>query len=731
MRFLNADAALQACRDQMPDAIAVDYMMPGLNGLDFVRQFRQLPQADAVPIIMITATMERQIKREALDLGVADFLTKPIDPFETRARLKNALALRRSYLEQRDRGRWLAEEVRKATDAVREHERGQQLALRISDAASRSNSVNKAFEYALGELCSYMGWQEGAAAFIENGSLQAPSVFYGNGAVGANMANPAAVLDGVALAREAFRSGTAQWAHGPVWRCAFPVALATDVVAVLQFASAAPVVIDESHRNIIAQAGMQLSRVMERARNEAQLVYNATHDSLTSLPNRVLFADRLQQAIAVAQRDPTVGFAVLIIDLDRFKVVNDSLGHLAGDDLLVKVAARLRHGLRGSDTVSSCTASGEGDTTLARVGGDEFTILLRGMSGPADAMRVADRIQRALQAPFTIAGQQVYTAASIGIALSSTGYDSSEAVLRDADLALYRAKALGKNRSEVFNLAMHEAAMARLTLEAELRRALQCGEFQLLYQPIVLLASRRIVGAEALVRWRRNSGELMSPGRFLQVAEETGLIVPLGEWIMREACQTLCVWNGALQDRPNLNISVNVSPRQFHHPGFVDQVARVLQETGVEPRRVQLEITESTTMGDGQQSEALPSELKALGVQLSVDDFGTGFSSLSYLHRFPLNVLKIDRSFVSGVVESAESRGIISSIIDLARNLGLEVVAEGAEDLAQVAELRRLGCDLVQGFFFYRPLDSSAVRQLLLEGGTHEALRCERTEPVA
>ncbi len=744
--FTDPVEALHACGQRMPDAVVVDYMMPGLNGHEFVSRFRALPGAEAVPVVMITAEIERQVRRTALDLGVSDFLTKPIDPYETRARLRTIVALRRSYLALQDRGRWLAEEVSKATQTILERERGLKLGWVIADAANRAGSISDIFHFALAEIGGFAGWEVGTVFFVDGQSFRPGPLWHSKTVeIAETFRFIADIVPSMAsLAGQVAAGRGARWADdltgapgcpqqaaaaecGLKASCAFPVLLGAEVAAVLQFFTTGTLGLDESRLGLLAQVAMQLGRVIERARAEQLLVFNASHDSLTNLPNRLHFTDRLEQAIAAYRRDPSMGFAVLFIDLDRFKIVNDSLGHLAGDDLLVQVAARMRLCTRRSDALVYGEAEhlGEGGL-LARLGGDEFTVLLEQIEDPSDALRVANRLQEELQRPFSVAGQEVYTGGSIGITLSSTEYETSAAVLRDADLAMYRAKALGKGRSEIFDQAMHEAAMARLTLEADLRRALRNREFILNYQPIVDLATRGIVGFEALVRWQVPSGEMVPPAGFIQVAEETGLIVFLGAWVLREACRQLREWDAKFASQKLLTMSVNVSPREFNEQGFIDQVARILRETGVDPTRVRLEITENATMGDAEHAVEVLSRLRALGVQLSVDDFGIGYSSLSYLHRFPLNVLKVDRSFVTDILDRPESRDVISSIVGLARSMGLAVVAEGAEHEGQIEVLKGLGCDFGQGFVFDRPLDATAAITLLRTRGETEPLDCSR-----
>jgi len=456
--------------------------------------------------------------------------------------------------------------------------------------------------------------------------------------------------------------------------------------------------------------------ITDRRIAEERLAHNALHDSLTNLPNRSLFADRLQRAFARARRHPQLKTAVLFIDVDSFKFVNDSLGHPAGDTLLVQIGSRLQSCLREDDTISriniGTTGPVEDADRLARVGGDEFTVLLEDIKSPSDAIRVAERIQQKLGPPFMVEDHQIVITASIGIALSTASYSDAEEILRDSEIAMYRAKRAGKGKCEVSDAAMHSAARKRLQLESDMRRGLVSGEFETFYQPLVCARTGRVAGFEALTRWRRN-GSFVLPAEFINVADETGMILHMNHLLMREAFGQLKRWQEQFKQIHGLTMSVNISPKQFNHPDLVEEIDRIIRETGIRPECLDLEITESIAMADSAQTEGLFKAFKRLGVSLSIDDFGTGYSSLSRLRAFPVDCLKIDRSFITTIVNDRDTLEIVRGIIILAHSLGLKVVAEGVETAAQLDRVRRLECDLAQGYFFSKPVDASGIERFL------------------
>lgn len=441
--------------------------------------------------------------------------------------------------------------------------------------------------------------------------------------------------------------------------------------------------------------------ITDRKLAEQRLTHNAFHDTLTGLANRALLLERLGHTITRSQRKDTTCFALLLFDLDRFKVINDSIGHLIGDQLLIGIARRIERCVRPGDT-------------FARLGGDEFAILLEQVAEPNDAMCVAERILQALKEPFIFGGQEVFTGASIGIILSVTAeYQRPDDVLRDADTAMYHAKMQGKGRYALFNASMHHNALALLQLETDLRRGLERGELQVHYQPIVVLSTQQVVGFEALTRWHHPERGMIPPSKFIPLAEETGLIGQIGEWVLRTACQQLRIWRDQYPTIPLLKMHVNLSPRQFQHGDLLQQVVGILQETGIPAQSLTLELTEGALIVQGDEPGGLLQQLHALGVQLCIDDFGTGYSSLSYLHRFPIDSLKIDRSFIHQMSINAENLELVRTIVALTHSLGITAVAEGTETLDQLAQLRDLACHYAQGWAFGAAVDATHATALL------------------
>ena len=460
------------------------------------------------------------------------------------------------------------------------------------------------------------------------------------------------------------------------------------------------------HENnqLLAQVWQQTNElhneVQERKKAEAQLAHDALHDALTGLPNRVLFTDRLRQAIAMAARHQGRRFAVLFLDLDHFKVVNDSLGHAMGDQLLIALAERLRLCLRSGDTV-------------ARLGGDEFVFLIEDTRFKQDATALAAQILASVQQPFTLQGQLFFVAASIGIVVDAERYEQPNDILRDADIAMYQAKSQGKARWVLFSAMMREQAQTRLALESDLRYALERKELELHYQPIVALQSDRITGFEALLRWRHPARGMIAPSEFIPIAEEIGLMLSIGHWVLEEACQQLRAWHRQFPQQPPLTMSVNISGLQFADPGFVEQIIQTLTTADLDPATLRLELTESVWLNSTPAAITLFQQLNKMGIQLHIDDFGTGYSSLAYLQYFPIRMLKIDRTFLHKMSEDNNNQDLVRAVIAMAHDLGMETVAEGVETLDQLNQLKQFGCNYGQGYLLSRPIDRASIERLL------------------
>jgi diguanylate cyclase (GGDEF)-like protein len=612
----------------------------------------------------------------------------------------------------------------------------------IAVAANEADGVNDAMQRALDLVCRYANWPLGHLWLIaeRHGERRFDSTSTWHDSLSRESAGPVSDLRALTEASEfalgAGLPGRVVASGGPVWvdvgaasqedlprlaeivragfasLFAFPVMIGAEVVAVLEFFSLERQAPAESMLRLMAQIGTQLGRVIERRRAEDKLVHDALHDPLTQLGNRKLFLDRLQHLLLRAKRAPDNHFAVLFVDLDRFKSINDGLGHQSGDQLIIGTAGRLSSCLRQTDLVVRDAALAD-QHLVARLGGDEFVILLDRIGSAERAIVVAERIMNVLAEPFEVAGQRVFVTASVGIALSASGYADVEDILRDADIAMYHAKQTGRARWVMFDQTMQLAAVRRLQLEADLRDAMPRDELFLQYQPIVSPRDGRVSGFEALLRWKHPVHGLVPPNEFIPVAEEIGLIEPIGAWVLEQATRQLSVWQKSHDMR--LDMSVNVSAVQFTGGDLLEVVRRVLLETGIAPSSLKLELTESAVMADAEHALSIFAQLKALGVRVSLDDFGTGYSSLSYLRRLPIDTLKIDRSFVSQLDRFDDKRQIVEVVMMLARALELDVVAEGVETDAELQLLRDMGSDFVQGYFYYRPLDAEAAESVLME----------------
>ena len=481
-------------------------------------------------------------------------------------------------------------------------------------------------------------------------------------------------------------------------------------------------IVREPNGDIRRAAGSQTD-ITDRKMAEAQLRYEAFHDVLTGLPNRALLSERIERCLTRQTREPDFKFAVMFIDLDHFKVINDSLGHLVGDGLLIALAKRFSECVRNAHLEAF-----SGPDNLARVGGDEFVLLLEGVHSEVDATRMAERLLASVAEPLNVAGQRIHASLSIGMAMADTHYARVDEVLRDADLALYRAKAEGRGCARIFTDDLRTAAMKRWQIESDLRLAIDAGELFLQYQPVVDLFSGEVRRFEALARWNHPTRGLIPPADFIPLAEECGLILPLGRFVLEAACRQVCEWREGLPGQ-DVSVAVNVSNRQFAAPGFVAEVKAILAKTGADASAIRIEVTESATMSAT--AMATCEELRTLGLQLYLDDFGTGYSSLSYLHRMPIQALKIDRSFISGIGKNAMSTSIVQAILALAWSLGIRAIAEGVETKEQVELLASLGCEAGQGYLWSKPVNADAAFEIaraqpFVEDMTALSLRFER-----
>jgi diguanylate cyclase (GGDEF)-like protein/PAS domain S-box-containing protein len=646
--------ALDWVHSRHVDLLLIDVEAQEIRGLELLKTFRQTYSPAQLPIIMVTDLATSEDAVEVLASGANDYISKPIDFPVVLARIQTQLSRKHAEV------------------ALRESEERYALAARGANDGLWDWDLIAGKMHFSPRWKAMLGWEEHEISDNPNEwfiRIHPDDIERVRADISAHLEESTSHYEGEY--RMLHRDGNYLWMLGR----------------------------GLSIRNADGVA-------CRMAGSQTDITRGKVVDVLTGLPNRVLFMDRLSRSFERARRRTDKTIAVVFIDLDSFKLINDSLGHMVGDQFLVTIAGRLETTLRSGDSIARFGRN----HTIARLGGDEFTILLEDISVIRDATRVAERIALDLAKPFMVAGQELFPSASMGIALYNPAYQNPEELLRDADTAMYSAKALGKGRYEIFDANMRANTLAKLQLDTEFRRAIERREFENYYQPIVSLESGKILGFETLVRWKHTARGLVSPKEFIQVAEETGLIVPLGQWVLETACQQMRFWQGRFQDEPPLLLSINLSARHFLQPDLVQQCRKILYHTQLSPGSLIFEVTESAMMPDPEAAIQVMKQLKALGVQIALDDFGTGYSSLSYLHRFPLDSLKIDRAFISRTMEDDE---IIRTILTLGRNLGLQVVAEGVETADQVKKLQDLGCRLAQGFFFSDPVTAQAATDLL------------------
>jgi diguanylate cyclase (GGDEF)-like protein/PAS domain S-box-containing protein len=644
--------ALAKAAELTPDLILLDVMMPNLDGFEVCRRLRADPRLAEVSIILVTALDDRDSRLQGIEAGADDFASKPYDRAELRARVRTIMRL--------NRYRRLHEEKAKFERLVELSPDG----ILLVDAQAKIQLANPAMHRMLRvENGHSLDKEQSLMAYVAPDERDRCQTRFSH-----------VIADPADVAR-------------------------TETVFVREGGERFPVEVVVGHMPWQGQPTVQIivRDITERKQAEEQMRVLAYHDPLTGLPNRSLFHTLLHQALAQARRTQRTG-AVIFIDLDHFKIINDALGHALGDLLLRHAAARVSGCLRESDTV-------------ARLGGDEFTVLLGDISQAADAVTVAKKILDALAAPFDLSGNEAFVTASLGISVFPGDGEDLQTLLKNADTALYRAKEQGRNGYAFYTADMNAEALQRLKLENSLRRALERQEFTVYYQPRIALDTGQVIGVEALLRWQHPEIGLVLPGQFISLAEETGLIVPIGEWVLRAACAQVKAWQ-AVGFSP-LRLSVNLSGRQLRQPDVVEMVARALHDTGSDPRCLELELTESILMQDAADTIAKLQRLKGLGVQLAIDDFGTGYSSLEYLSRFPLDRLKIDRSFVRNVTGDADDGTIVRTIIAMAHGLKLKVTAEGVETAEQLGFLRTSRCDEMQGYYFGAPVPPDQCVKML------------------
>jgi diguanylate cyclase (GGDEF)-like protein/PAS domain S-box-containing protein len=693
---INGEMALMVANAVIPDLILLDVMMPGLDGYQVCEKLKADAKTKDIPIIFLSANNDSVDRIKALNVGGADYINKPFQINEVLLRIKNQLQLQAAQKEV----------LRLNTE----------LEKRIQERTAQLEVANQELKYEIKEREQVTKLLKESEEKLESILNSLEEVVWSADLVTSNLIflNPAAskvygrsvkeLLDNPDLRLESIHPEDRD-------RVELSLASSFNPNNDLEYRIVQPNGdirwVWERSRLIHGGNGSAERRdgiicdITERKKVEEELSYEAKHDSLTNLPNRSAFTERVKYILEYCQKNPEHLFAVLFIDLDRFKIINDSLGHLVGDELLIHVA----------EILTNCCRSGD---FVARLGGDEFTILLSTIETIEDGNIIAERIQTKLKTPFSLQGHTVFTSASIGIVLGDYKYKDSAEILRDADIAMYRAKSDGKARHEIFDEKMYAETRELLEIENDLRNAIFHKEFVLYYQPIVSLDTNTLYGFEALLRWNHQTKGIVYPNKFIQIAEETGLIKSIGRWALETACRQLRIWQVQYPSAANLKISVNVASQQMKDPKFLTILDQTLEQTGLLGTSLNLEITETTLMDYEPETINLFNQIQNRGVKINIDDFGTGYSSLQYLNRFPISTLKIDRSFTKGMLRDRENFEIIKTIIALARTLKIDVVAEGIENVKQLKILKKLNCKLGQGYLFSTAVDCESA-ELLIE----------------
>jgi len=692
----NGAMALMALKKISPDLILLDVNMPEMDGYEVCQAIKADPSIYNIPIIFLSALDDAFDKIKAFNAGGADYITKPFQIEEVLIRIKYQLELRRAKEDVEQLNQLLEHRIEERTQQLIQVNQALELEIqerklaeeRVRMSEERLESIFNTLEDG---LISYSS--DYSRIFYLNSSIEK---IYGY-SLEECLKNPKLFID-LIHPDDRCRVEASRCQINARYSISEEYRIVHSDQKITWINERSHSIFDPQHNDFRVDSIVR--DITDQKLAQDQLVHDALHDGLTGLPNRNLFMDRLDQVLMHSQLHPDWHFAVLFIDLDRFKMINDSLGHLIGDRFLQEIAKRIEKSLRVIDTV-------------ARLGGDEFTILLDNIQHQDEAVAVAERILKNIESPIIIEDRQIFSSASIGIVIGRGDYESSANLLRDADIAMYRSKELGKGRYTVFNHSMYEHNLKRMQIDNDLRFAIERQELELYYQPIMALASNQLMGFEALIRWRHPENGLISPVDFIPIAEETGLIISIGDWVMQEACRQLQAWLKQFPEIDYLKISINLSIQQIREHNLIEKLDQVLTNTGINAQQLRLEITETMMIDQGEETLKKMEQLRARNIQISIDDFGQGYSSLSYLHLLPVNTLKIDRTFVNQMILGGQNLAIIRTITILAHTLGMDVVAEGVETEEQANLLRELGCEYAQGYFFSKPLDAVAAGEAI------------------